>query len=60
MFKVLIGAMGGVFIGALLVEILRRKSPGSVEKLEDRARLAVRRIGIPEDCQAESELVPSE
>ncbi|MBI5538291.1 MAG: hypothetical protein HY898_36550 [Deltaproteobacteria bacterium] len=58
MFKVFLGAMGGVFIGALLVEILRRKSPGTVEKLEERARLAARRVGIPEECHSELDMEP--
>lgn len=38
MLKVLLLAMGGVFVGALLVEILRRKSPETLARIEARAR----------------------
>jgi hypothetical protein len=53
MLKVVLGAMGGVFVGALLLEIVRRKHPGAVRILERRALRAVRRIGIPRECQAQ-------
>jgi hypothetical protein len=60
MVKVFLGVMGGVFVGALLVEILRRKNPGAVEKLEAKARLVAARIGIPEECHSEIELEPAD
>lgn len=37
MEKILIGAVAGVFLGAFAVELLNRKSPQTIKKLEDRA-----------------------
>ena len=53
MLKLLLGAMGGVFVGALMMEILRRKRASTAEKIEEKARHVVRRIGLGAECQPE-------
>jgi len=47
MLKVLLGAMGGIFVGALLVEVIRRKRPSTAEAIERKAREVAQRMGIP-------------
>lgn len=38
MLKVLGGVVAGIFVGALLFEVINRKSPGLLRKVEDKAR----------------------
>ncbi len=38
MFKVLGGVVLGVFVGALLLEVIRRRRPDIVEAIEKKAR----------------------
>jgi hypothetical protein len=38
MMKLFIGAMGGVFVGAFLMEILRRKRPETFERIHRKAQ----------------------
>ncbi len=42
MMKLAMGLMGGVFLGALFLEILRHKNPAMAEELERRAKEIVR------------------
>lgn len=44
MFKIIGGVIAGVFFGALMLEILRRRRPEVVESIEDRARSVSDRI----------------
>jgi len=53
MVKLVLGAMGGVFVGALMMEILRRKRANTAKKIETRARKAIRKIGIAPECEPE-------
>ena len=41
MEKIIIGAIAGIFIGALAVEILNQTKPGLTRKLEKKAKNAV-------------------
>ena len=41
MSKILLGAMLGVFVGAVLVEILNRTNPGLTKRVEERAKRTV-------------------
>lgn len=47
MIKVLLGAMGGIFVGAFLMEVLRRKNPDAVQRFEARAKRAAEASGLP-------------
>ena len=41
MVKIFLGVVSGVFLGALLLEILRRKNPKLAEEIEKRAKQIV-------------------
>jgi len=47
MIKILLGAMGGIFVGAFLVEVLRRKNPEAVERIEAKAKRMAKASGLP-------------
>lgn len=44
MFKVMGGVLVGVFVGAVLLEIVRREKPELVESIEDTARNVTDRL----------------
>ncbi len=56
MVKLCLSVLGGVFVGALVLEMMRRKSPETYQKFTSRARKALARVAIPEEC--EQEFVP--
>jgi hypothetical protein len=41
MSKVLLGTILGVFVGAVLVEVLNRTNPGLTKRVEERAKRTV-------------------
>ncbi|MCU0691957.1 MAG: hypothetical protein MUF54_11185 [Polyangiaceae bacterium] len=47
MFKILLGAMGGVFVGAFLLELLRQKKPRAIARVERRAKSLARDARLP-------------
>ena len=53
MFKILLGAMVGVFVGAFAVEIVRRKRPEAVKMLENKAAALVDSVMGPAEPQSD-------
>lgn len=44
MFKIIGGVIAGVFFGALMLEILRRRRPGVVASIEEKAKTVSDRL----------------
>ena len=49
MMKLFLGVLGGVFVGALVLEMMRRKSPERYQKIAARARKAIAKTTIQEE-----------